>query len=69
MPWAAHAWEVRKRRQEYERYWFNSFDCKARENRKDKVRAMGREDYVRMGGVGCFCAGRKEWKRKSGLTD
>lgn len=54
---------------ECEGYLFNSFGCKARENSNDKVRAMGREDYVRMGGVGCFCAGRRERKGKSRLTE
>ena len=49
-----------------EGYLFNSFGCKARENHSDKVRARGREDYVSMGGVGCFCAGRREGRGRAG---
>lgn len=57
---------------ECEGYLFDSFGCKAvkrGKTRNDKVRAMGREDYVRMGGVGCFCAGRRERKGKRRLTE
>lgn len=54
---------------ECEGYLFNSFVCKVKESHNSKVRATGRENYVRTGGVGCSCAGRRELKRKSGVTE
>lgn len=63
MLWAEHEWEARKCRQ-CEGYLFNSLGCEVRESCDDKVRAMGRENYVRLGGVGCFRAGRRELKRR-----
>lgn len=62
MPWAEHAWEVRKCRQRVRTICLIHLAGKRR--KATKVRARGRETYVRIGVMGCFCAGRRELKRK-----